>query len=808
MTTRDLVKRELTPLLVIAALALGMMWRVTLAGRVMAPADLLLLMEPWKHHAGQFPEFHQAYNPILDAIQQFYPWRQYAGQSLRSGLVPLWNPYELCGNPFVGNNQSAVFYPETWLHALMPTERALGWATVLHFFASGALMYWFLRVLRLRRPAALIGAIAFMFNGFFVGWLCLPSFRSVPAWLPGMLAAFELTARRRHWQWLALCALLVGLQFLAGNLHISLLVLIVFVAYVLFRSAQVLLTGERRAALALAGGAAVAVLVGILVAAIQLLPVVELAPMSSRAGGSPYTAMLTLATPWPLLLTGLMPDLFGNPVDYNHWGAELGRVYRAYTETTWYVGVLPWLLLAAPFLRLRQSSPPEGGGARGLATPVFWLAMLLLGIALAFGTPVYALFYYLVPGAKALSGLGRAIVISTTALSVLSALGLDALLQLCSDGRGAQVRTYAAIAGGVLAAIGLLAGGLVWVRTGALEESLPGLGAYTSGQIMRFALLLALSAAAIALLSTKRRPAVVALVLVLSADLYLYVAKFTPATRPEYLHIRTSTVDLIRADPAPVRILSLGRDAIRRMAPNTPMIVGLQDIQGSDSLEVGVYRRLLNAVCHPLGGSGEAGAGFPQPDPSLPAVGLLGAKYVISGLDLGDAPDLTLISTSEGRLYRNLRACPRAFTVGDGETVATPDEALQRVISPDFDASKVAVFAASDAPRGESPPHAQAACTVSYAGPDRATVAGNFRPGDVLLLADTYYPGWRAYQDGRECPILRADYALRAVRIDQPCERIDFVYLPASFRTGAFASLCALGLLAGIAASVLARRRR
>ncbi|MBM3476945.1 MAG: YfhO family protein [Armatimonadetes bacterium] len=433
MSRREIVKRELGPLLILAALSLGALWRVTVGGRAMAPADLLLLMEPWKHHAREFPEFERAYNPILDGIQQFYPWRKYAGESLRRGTIPLWNPYELCGNPFVANNQSAVFYPETWLHAIMPTEHALGWATLLHFFTSGALMYWFLRVLRLRRPAALIGAIAFMFNGFFVGWLCFPSFRSVPAWLPGMLATFELTVQRRQWPWLALGALFVGLQFLAGNLHISLLVLIVFGAYAAFRAVQVFVARERRAAVSLAVGGALVLLVGMTVAAIQLLPVIELAPMSSRAGGTPYAAMLQLATPWPLLLTGLMPDVFGNPVDYNHWGADLGAVHREYIETAWYVGVLPWLLGAAAFL------------ARPRAQAWFWLAILLLGIAFAFGTPAYALFYYLVPGAKALSGLGRAILISCTTLCVLGALGADTLLQWCEN-RAADLRRYTAFA--------------------------------------------------------------------------------------------------------------------------------------------------------------------------------------------------------------------------------------------------------------------------------------------------------------------------------------------------------------------------
>jgi len=619
-----------------------------------------------------------------------------------------------------------------------------------------------------------------------VGWLCFPSFRSVPAWLPGMLIGVEMAARTRRMSWLALAALFVGLQFLAGNLHISLLVLIVFAAYVLFRSAQAFRVGDRGVAGWLLEGGVAAAVVGGLLAAGQLLPVVELAPVSSRAGGIPYTEILKLATPAPLLLTGLLPDIFGNPADYNHWGAELGPVYRAYTETTWYVGVLPWLIGAAGLLgRLRSQA-------------WFWLGLLVLGVVWAIGTPAYALFYYLVPGAPSLSGLGRAILLSSTALCVLAGLGLDALLDWCRD-HPARVRKHVAAAAAVVGLVGLIGGALVWVRSGALEESLPGIGGYTSLQLGRFALLLALTAGLLGLLPTRRRFAAAGLVALLAVDLYVGLDKFTPAVPREFLHVSSRTVDLIRADPDPVRVLSLGTDAVRRMAPNTPMIAELHDIQGSDSLEIGASRRLVNALSTDR-------LGFLQPDPALPAVALLGAKYVHSAVDLGEVPGLTLISSGEGWLYRNERAMPRAFGGWAWEVVTTPDEVLRRMAAPDYDPHTVVTVGRL--------PHAGVATaepptfTVSYSGPQRATIRGSLNPGQLVVLTDTHYPGWRAFQGSRECPVLPVNFALRGVAVETSGETLELVYLPASFRAGLFMALCAAGLLAGIGASAAAGRRR
>jgi len=224
----------------IAAFAILLTWPATLGGKVLLPADLYLRFQPWRAHAAEFPGFRRPSNPMLDPVQQFYPWRKFAAESIRQGEIPLWNPYSLCGTPFVGNNQSAIFYPETWLFYAMPPERAFGYATALYFFLAGSFMFAFLRTIGLARAPAMFGAAAFMCNGFAVGWLCFPTFRSVGAWLPAMLLAFERAARARTVPrtalWTALCALAIGVQFLAGNLQVSFYVVLGFAAYVVAKA--------------------------------------------------------------------------------------------------------------------------------------------------------------------------------------------------------------------------------------------------------------------------------------------------------------------------------------------------------------------------------------------------------------------------------------------------------------------------------------------------------------------------------------------------------------------------------------------
>ena len=359
--------RSLRCLLFPAALSLLPLAPALFLGRVLLPADLLMVMQPFKALSHQMA-FTRVSNPILDAVQQFWPWRRYAGDQLRHGVVPLWNPYMLSGTPFVANNQSAVFYPETWLFALMTPERAFACAAALYLFASGSFMFWFLRTIGLRRRAALLGAVAWMYNGFVVGWICLPSFRSVPGWLPLVLGAYE-RARRAEGPgrapWLALGALALGLQFLAGNLHVSFYLLLTFALYVLASACWRARRGQSPApALAVAALMAVG---GAALAAIQLLPTLEFAARSHRRAIA-YASTLGYRLPWPYLFAGLMPDLFGNPVDYNFWGWSLSPTHREYIETAWYFGVLPLMLMAAAFAWRRNSQI------------WFWGAMWLAGL--------------------------------------------------------------------------------------------------------------------------------------------------------------------------------------------------------------------------------------------------------------------------------------------------------------------------------------------------------------------------------------------------------------------------------------------
>lgn len=772
----------------VLAVALTVTWPVTFGGRALLPTGLYLRIQPWRAHAHEFPEFEAPQNPLLDPVQQFYPWRLYAAQAVRDGEIPLWNPQMLSGTPFVANGQSAVFYPETWLHYVMPPLSALGWATLMFYLIAGWGMYWLLRVLGTRPVAAAIGAVVFMLSGFFTGWLTFPTVRSTAAWLPWALVGIELSVRRRP-AWLLVTVVAVGMQFLAGHLQISIYVLLGVVAWAIFR--LVIAAREQTPRQALLHGVLIAgaVALGTMLAGCQLLPSLEFAGLNYRSGGVSYAAQVKHALAPPQLLLGIMPDAFGNPVDGVHYGGDLnamwGRAYRAYTETAWYLGVAPLVLAAAGmFLRPRREA-------------WFGLVMFVAALALAFGTPVNVLLRAIVPGYEQLTGVGRAVMLACTAGALLAGLGAESLL--AAEDRERTLRVVTAVGLAVLL-VGLAGGLSAWVFSGGVQASLEAagvtadLGGYTLRQITRFVALLLAGCGLIGWgISARSEWAWWGLAVLIAVDMGFFMQKFTPEGPTEYLALRAEVAEEVRWRDEHGRIVSVGPDFLNRVAPNTHMILGLQSAQGSESLIWAPYYRLLEAMKSER-------LGFEQIDPAHPALDRLAVRWLLTPMELEER-GWALRGEWETRLYENEEAAPRAFLAR--EVIGHPSEdAVLAAVTSEGDPRAVHVVGDDVEVSG-----GDARIEVAYYGRNSVELCGQMPPGSELVLADAAYPGWHAFADGVEVPVERANLVLRSVRLEDGAGRVRFVYLPASFMAGVFASLVALAILSGLFVATRGRRR-
>jgi hypothetical protein len=225
-----------------------------------------------------------------DTQTYFYPYRHAAAEAITHGRLPLWNPSLFLGAPFMANIQTAVFYPLNVVFYLLPTAYAMNVSVILHIVLAGSYMYaWCRFSLRLDQIGAAGGAVAFMFSGFMSAQVGHINQINVAAWLPCLLLCFDRATTRRPAFWTAAGAVVIATQFFAGHSQESYLLLFVFGLYVLFRLVWGG-SGKARAAsrITTLGTGVGMVVLGIGLAAIQLLPTLELAGESIRAGGMSY----------------------------------------------------------------------------------------------------------------------------------------------------------------------------------------------------------------------------------------------------------------------------------------------------------------------------------------------------------------------------------------------------------------------------------------------------------------------------------------------------------------------------------------
>src|SRR5262249_33307184 len=136
---------------------------------------------------------------------------------VRSGRLPLWDPRNYCGAPFLANNQSAVFSPFRLLDYLWPNPLALAWGQMLKALVGGISAYMFFRrAMRCQFFAATIGAWIWPMSGFLVSWTMWPQ-SATALWLPWVLLAVRQIIRRPSDRWAALLALLTCFTLICGH---------------------------------------------------------------------------------------------------------------------------------------------------------------------------------------------------------------------------------------------------------------------------------------------------------------------------------------------------------------------------------------------------------------------------------------------------------------------------------------------------------------------------------------------------------------------------------------------------------------
>ncbi len=390
-----------------------------------------------------------------DILHYFYPYRDYAAAALRAGQIPLWNPYIFGGAPFLANPQAAVLYPLHWPLSWLPVTKQLYWSAALHAWILAVGGYALLRRHGYGWTAGVVAGLLLAGSGFFGGLLGHINQMNGAAWLPWLVWALTTDGGRRTADGgpqtadratrnpqlatpnsqlatrICLFALFVSLSLLAGHTQTAYINL--FGVGVMGIGYWVLGIGEWRRrrtipnfqyllSFLLIYGMGVGL--GLLLAAAQLLPSLELSGLGLRGGGLSYQEVTSfslrpLLLPWTLLPSYGLRDLsvvFGT-LGYTEFVASVGTV---------------GLLLAAV------------GLWKGRDRRIWWLGVGLvgLGLLLALGrwNPAYYLLYKFVPGFDLFRTPARWMMLYTLGVALLAGMGMEAISEWRTAIRSSVVR--------------------------------------------------------------------------------------------------------------------------------------------------------------------------------------------------------------------------------------------------------------------------------------------------------------------------------------------------------------------------------
>ena len=175
-----------------------------------------------------------------------------------------------------------------------------------------------------------------------------------------------------------------------------------------------------------------------------------------------------------------------------------------------------------------------------------------------------------------------------------------------------------------------------------------------------------------------------------------------------------------------------------------------------------------------------------------PVLAMLNTKYIV--VDPGSLP-----LTYDGRLGNGwLVSRSRTASTADAEMAALGeiDPAVEAVIfDPDAADGTVTEYAGADSGRVE----------LTYYSPNRLRYDVSAPASGLAVFSEIYYPaGWKAFVDGKETPILRADYTLRALPVDEGEHEVEFVFAPESFAKGRVMSMASsIAIIVLLAGAVL-----
>jgi hypothetical protein len=717
----------------------------------------------------------------FDITEINYPYRAFFAEELRAGRWSRWCPGLYCGMPLFSESQAGYLHPLKYLlYPWMETWQAFNLDTVISIWLAGVGTYGWLRR-HVGAAGALTGAAIVGASGYVWGHIIHTSMINALASVPFVLWGLEASWSSGRWRGVVLASGALAFQVFAGHLQDALSMMGLVVFYACYRAATEprLREGARAIFLAL-----VLVGLGVLMAAVQGIPSLELLGRSPRAGGLSWEDLTFASWSPELLPTVVVREAYGTRARDTDWMDG----FYPYHEMNTYLGLIAIVLAVVG---------ANGAGLRDRWVN-FWVILIFAGLVLILGrfTCLFDLAHR-VPVLGSSREPVRFHLWVALGVAALAACGVDRL------GRPGVVSLRKGLTlAGVLCALSIPI--LIYVYLPVWTEAKRWTQPYhldryrwlareliqatlRTGLLAALAWLVARRALGAASPARRARWAALLPCLVL-ADLLSAHLYDVPGVTPRYWTDPPESARRLSADPATVRVFGIGdksagepgyaSEAVDFLPVRDPLDWSLPvvwHLAASKGNTPMISRRLLGFAFHASGRM---------------RFDIEGDTHIVTGRGLkNEFGPVTGPRAGAAFIHRNGTALPRARLAGKPIYVPDPGQGIETLDRLGLELSSHVVVEDPARPLAEDAVVSGTARIVEDL-PERVVVATEASVPAYLVLADTFDPGWSATVDGNRAPIRPAYLAFRAVFLPAGKHTVAFRYSPAGFELGLALSVC------------------
>lgn len=758
-----------------------------------------------------------------DVFLQSLPAWEWLSRNLRSGESILWSSEILGGFPIAFTQYPFLYPPDLLLAWVLPPTQAYAWSLVLHLWAAGILTYSFCRLLGLRPMASLLAALSYQMSSEVVAGSSGFSARTAFV-LPGIFITIELVLRK-GWRYGPALSLLMAAALLGGHPQIVLMGLSAGAMYGLFRLGSVAQMEKLIRSIGLAGLLLIAGLLGVAAAAVRLLPMLEVVGFSTRSAGLPAEAAgLGSLTIQGLIVGYLLP---------------LSRLQELSWGAPGYAGPAAVVMVAVGFRWVLSQYWGRFFIALGALT-----ALLSLGDLTPLGSftrlPLFSLF----------REASRLTLITTFCLAMVGGAALDGFIYRLKETSQLPKRwTMVLAALAAISTVGLLISGWIfqygagptlesyrlWIQLHALDALNPLRPRMIFSLAGMLITSLAVAMAARGRLSPNQLEKI--MIIATAGVLVPLAAILNP----------TISIDVIKQMPETARFISKQGESGRvfshrpgtRLYNHTHYYGPGPEAGFTDDLKYRFQAEMLASMLNLRWGIPSAD-GYEQlhsryqelllryidservsdwihapgrwahlnMEQRLRVLRMLGVQYILSATDLStEAPDLRIVAEFEVEpgpasraspsvfILENTKVIPRYYLVSKARWFSSDADILDAVALGDADPADTVFFVEGEIGNIS----AQGACVDAADNDqlqslllhnDEMTFKITNSCPSYLVTNDAFWPGWRAWVDGREVQVLRSNAGGMAVFLqERGIHTVTLRFYPPGYTFGGAVSL-------------------